>query len=270
VASSHVRKRHDRSALPTPPVPDAGGATRAMRMDERIATSLIVAHLALSVVLLPVAQYPLTIGPALLIYWLVARAARTRGRGGMPPVSVFMLAMASAAVLIVPALMIGPPVPAVVPLGFLGSQAATVLWVVRRWRPTPPAPAVTFGRAWKYGLAVALIVSIVATVPLVMVVREEGVSLPVLLVYPCYLVGFVGAATMYGLLQRVAHLATGFYLIGFLGGACVYGAAMPVVSLLNAEPLAPLAPLEMLGMALLIGAFAGPAGAFALGKRAWD
>lgn len=68
--------------------------------------------------------------------------------------------------------------------------------------------------------------------------------------YPAYFIGLLFAATLYWLLQRISHLATGHYLIGFLGGICVYGAVAPVVELIENEPMSP-------GMMFVIALIAG-------------
>jgi len=77
-----------------------------------------------------------------------------------------------------------------------------------------------------------------------------------LLAYPAYLVGFLAAATVYWLLQPIAHLAVGRYLIGVLGGTCIYFAATPIVSVSSNEPF----DLSvMLVVALIAGGIVGPA-----------
>jgi hypothetical protein len=233
----------------------------AIRTDGTIALSVAAVYLLLALTLLPPGEYPRAVGVALLIFGLVIGAARLLGRGHVPGFSVLGIAMASAAVLAAPAFpALGGTVPAAVPIGFLGSQAATLLWVALRWQPGPPAPPMKLLHAWGFGLGAAALLSVVATIPIVLAAVTEGPS-PVLLVYAGYFVGFLGAATLYWLLQRVAHLATGLYLIGMLPGTCVYGAIAPVVSMVEAEPML---PLEMLMIGVVAGAFVGPA--VALGR----
>lgn len=237
--------------------PDA--VARAIRTDAAIAGAVVGLYLVLALALLPAREYPRAVGGALLIFGLVAGAAHLLGRGRVPAFSVMGIAMASTAVLAAPAFpALGGTVPAAVPIGFLGAHAAALLWTALRWRPGPPAPPMKLLRAWGLGLLAALVLSVIATIPIVLSVLVEGPS-PLLLVYACYFAGFLGAATLFWLLQRVVHLATGLYLASVLAGTCVYGAVMPVVAMVKAEPIS---PLQMLMIGLLAGAFVGPAVAF--------
>lgn len=238
---------------------------RAIRTDGAIAGGVVALYLVLALALLPAGEYPRAVGVALLIFGLVAGAARLLGRGRVPGFSVMGIAMASAAVLAFPTFpAMGGTVPAAVPIGFLGSQAAALLWAALRWQPRPPAPRMKLLDAWVFGLVAAAVLSVIATIPIVIAVLAEGPSPAFLLVYACYFVGFLGAATLHWLLQRVAHLATGLYLISMLAGTCVYGAVGPVVAMVEAEPIS---PLEMLTIGLIAGALVGPAVAFGNAKK---
>jgi hypothetical protein len=251
--------------IPTRLESSGGAGAHTSRMDGAIAVGVIAAYLVLSLVLLPRGEYPRAIGTALLIFALIAGAARLLGRGAVPGFSVIAVAAAAAWVLAVPTFpAMGGTVPAAVPLGFMGSQAAALLWVALRWEPRAPARRIRLLDAWAFGAAASLILCAIATIPLVLVARSEGLSSPVLLVYVAYVAGFMAAATLFWMLQRAATLATGLYLIGVLGGACVYGAMAPIMSLVEREPIH---PGEMLLIALLIGAFVGPAVAFGSARR---
>jgi hypothetical protein len=244
---------------------DTGARVPAFRVDNGIAAGVVAAYLALSLVLLPPGEYPRAIGGALLIFGLIAGAARLLGRGAVPDFSVLAVAVASAAVLAVPTFpAMGGTVPAAVPLGFLGSQAAALLWVTLRWEPRAPSRRVGLREAWSAGLMMSLFLCAIATIPILLGVLTEGFSSTMLLVYVAYVAGFMAAATLFWALQRVTHLATGLYGLGILGGACVYGAMAPIMALVEREPLD---SGEMLMIALLAGAFVGPAAAFGLAKR---
>jgi MFS family permease len=85
----------------------------------------------------------------------------------------------------------------------------------------------------------------------------------ILLFYPGYFVGVLAAATVYWLLQRIAHLAVGRHLIGMLGGACVYVATAPV-GLVSGEPF----DLAAFGAGgAIVGGIIGPAISFALANK---
>jgi hypothetical protein len=199
------------------------------------------------------------------VFALTAGGARLLGRGAVAGFGVAAVAAGSAVVLASPTFpAMGGTVPAAIPLGFLGSQAAALLWVALRWTPRALSRPIRLREAWTFGGAAALVLCAIATIPLALVVLADGPSSPVLRVYVAYVAGFLAAATLFWMLQRIAHLATGLYLIGVLGGACVYGAMAPILSLVEREPIR---PGELLMIALLAGAFVGPAVAFGLVKR---
>jgi hypothetical protein len=149
------------------------------------------------------------------------------------------------------------------PVGFLGIQAAALLWAVRRWVPRPRAAARTpLAQLWKLGAFAALFTGAFATIPIVLALADEGWAAgPVLVAYPAYLAGALCAATVFWLLQPVAHLAAGRFLIGVVGGFCVYGAFMPLVMIADPERL----DFTMgVVMASICGGLVGPAVALGL------
>ncbi|HEX8672660.1 MAG TPA: hypothetical protein VF710_12270 [Longimicrobium sp.] len=206
-------------------------------VDSRVAASVAALYLVLCAVVLPLRAYPHALGVGLAVFVVVALIARTVGRGKIHGMSVFAVAVGSAVVLVVPAFAARHA--AAVPLAVLGVQAAVLLWAAGRWNPRPPAKKRTPLRdVWGVALFAAAGLSAIATIPIAIGFLTDGWgAAPVLLVYPGYFAGTLTAATVYWLLQRVAHLAIGRYLIGVLGGFCVYGAMAPIVLLLKEEPI---------------------------------
>ncbi|HEX8452333.1 MAG TPA: hypothetical protein VF647_09570 [Longimicrobium sp.] len=204
-------------------------------VDSRVAISVAALYLVLSAVVLPLRAYPHALGVGLAVFVVVVLIARTVGPGKVHGMSVLAVAVGSAVVLVAPAFAARHA--AAVPLAVLGVQATVLLWAASRWNPRPPAKKRTPLRdAWGVSLLAAAGLSAIATIPIAIGFLTDGWgAAPVLLVYPGYFAGTLTAATVYWLLQRVAHLAIRRYLIGVLGGFCVYGAMVPVVLLLKEE-----------------------------------
>lgn len=225
--------------------------------DTRVAAGLAALYLVLSVVLLPLRAYPHALGGGLAVFAVVVGIARTMGRGKIHGMSVFAVAVGAALVLVVPAFSARHA--AAVPLAILGLQAAVLLWAAGRWTPRPPARERTpLREAWMAGIFFGAGLSALATIPIVIGFLADGWSAaPMLLVYPGYFAGTLSAATVYWMLQRVAHLAVGRYLVGVLGGFCVYGAMAPIVVLLKEAPLLDLGLMVLLSF--IPGSVVGPA-----------
>lgn len=204
----------------------------------------------------PVAAYPLTLGAGLAVFVSVVGIARAVGRGKIYGLIVIAVAIVSGLVLVGSAF--AAPHAAAVPLAVLGVQAAVLLWAAQRWPPRAPVKRRTpLREVWMAGVFAGAGLSAIATIPILIGFLADGWgAAPILLVYPGYFAGTLSAATVYWLLQRVAHLAVGRYLIGVLGGFCVYGAMAPIVLLLKGEPVD-------LGMMLFLssvpGSLVGPA-----------
>lgn len=231
-----------------------------MDTDTRIATAVAALYLILCAALLPVGEYPRALGGGVAVFAVVAAAAWRLGRGVVHGMSVVGVAFASAAVLWVPTFpALGGRHPAAVPLGFLGVQAAMLIWVARRWVSRPPEAHASLRSAWGFGAIAAALLSAIATIPILLaLVTGQEDAARMLLVYPSYLAGMLAAATAYWLLQPIAHLAVGRYLVGAAAGTCVYGAVAPLVSLIRGEPF-DLA--EMVIVSAILGGLVGPAAA---------
>ncbi|HEU4452830.1 MAG TPA: hypothetical protein VFR81_07205 [Longimicrobium sp.] len=238
-----------------------------MDTDTRIATAVAALYLVLCVFLLPASEYPRALGGGVAVFALVAAVAWRLGRGPVHAMSVVGVAFASAAVLWVPTFpAMGGRHPAAVPIGFLGVQAAALLWAARRWISRPPEARTPLRTAWRFGAIAAALVSAVATIPILLAfVTGQADAARMLLVYPAYLAGMLGAATVYWLLQRIAHLAVGRYLVGAVGGTCVYGAVAPLAVLARGEPFD---VAEMAILSAIIGGLVGPAVALGLADGA--
>lgn len=105
-----------------------------MRVDTVIATLLVATYFLLVVFQLPSAEYVRAIGSAVVLFAAVAIAARVIPPGRVPPVSVLAVAFVAVAVLWMPTFpAMGGSTPAAVPIGFVGVQAAALLWAAIRW-----------------------------------------------------------------------------------------------------------------------------------------
>ena len=74
-------------------------------------------------------------------------------------------------------------------------------------------------------------------------------------VYPAYFGGALAAASIYWLLQGIAHRPVGRYLIGAAGGFFVYAAMGPVIAVVEDDPI-DIAEMAMIG--LVAGCLVGP------------
>lgn len=245
---------------------DTRSAVRADIADLIVACAVVVLYTILTVALLPVAEYPRALGAGALVLAGTAAVARMLGRGPIGWLGVYAVMAVAAVVLVFPTFpAMGGTQPVATPLGFLGTQAAVLLYGALRWQPRPAvATHVPLRRAWQFALMAALALSAIAAIPVLVVLVTEGArGILVLLVFPGYVIGMLGAATAVWLLQRIAHLATGCYLIGVLGGFCLYGAIGPAVDLFDRKPID---PHEIVVIASILGAMVGPAVALALGS----
>ena len=232
-----------------------------MTLDARIAITAVALYTGLVLVYLPGEEYVRALGGAAVVFGGVTLLAHRMGRGTIPGLSVIGVAAVAVAVLVMPTLpAMGGRHPAAVPIGFIGVQAAIILWAALRWQPPPPRfvrARTSLGQAWFAGAIMALVLSLIAALLLgVGLLTGERYGAGALLVFPAYFVGMLGAATVYWLLQRLTHLAVGRYLIGVLGGICVYGAMGPVVAILDGNPVD---PRFILVLASIIGGVVGPA-----------
>jgi hypothetical protein len=229
---------------------------RSVDVDTAAAVAAAALYLVLSAALLPVREYPRALGSGVVVFAAVAGLARRRGRGRVGGRSVLGVGFASMAVLVIPAM--GSAQPAAGPLGFLGVQAAMLLWAARRWisRP-PPDTRSSLRSAWMAGVIGAAVLCAVAAIPILLelFLGEVGRA-RILLFYPSYFAGALAAATVYWLLQRMTHLAAGRHLIGLLGGICVL-AALGLVRMIGGEPFD-------LAATVAAGGLIGPPIAFAL------
>lgn len=227
--------------------------------DVRIAVFTVVAYFVLALGVLPPAEYLRALGVGAAVFTGVSLIAVWQGPGPINGMNLLLIAFSAGAILVMPTLpAMGGTSRAAIPIGFLGMQVATLLWSSLRWRSIRRRPSKFSAReAWKAGLAMATVLSAIATLPIVaMTMSRDSPGPALLLIYVGYYVGFLSAATIYWLLQRMTHLATGRYLVGVLGGFCVYLAVWPVVALTKHEPLF---QLQALGMAFIAGGLVGPA-----------
>ena len=230
-----------------------------VRTDTRVAVAVVGFYFILAAALLPRSEYARALGLSAVTFAAVALVADRLGRGPIPGLSLMAVAFAAAAVLWVPTFpAMGGTSRQAVPVGFLGMQAAAILYAALRWQAPAQAPSKTSLRsAWTFGIIAATGISVVATIPIVLGVLSPGpFDLRFLWVYAGYYAGLLAAATCYWLLQRIAHLATGRYLIGVLGGTSLYLAVSPVFAMSNGEPLL---SAKTLIVAAIAGGLVGPA-----------
>jgi len=211
---------------------------RTTRIDRGAAGALIALYAIAVLVAMPPREFVRPLGGGAVVFGVIARAAYTLGRRPIPGLSVLLVGFLSAIVLVFPTFpAMGGHTHVAIPIGFLGVQAAMLLWAAELWQPAPPiSRPISLLRAWRFGALAAFGLSLLAIIPVLGAAARED-SPRIFLILPAYFVGFLLAATAYALLQRIAHLATGRYLIGVVAGFCMYGAVGPVVSLVKHEPI---------------------------------
>jgi hypothetical protein len=228
-------------------------------IDSNAAAFGLFLYFAATLLFLPRSEYLRAIGSGLVVFGAVAALSKFKGRGWLPGGSVLLVGFVAFAVLVMPTFpAMGGTELRAVPIGFVGVQAAILLWACLQWPyQISPKDHVSLFGALKYGFIAAAGISLVATVPVLLVLLGgDSASHSILLVYPAYFVGFLSAAFIYWALQRIGYLALGRYMIGVLGGICIYGAVGPVVFLFEKEPIK--IPV-LLAIAAVAGGFVGPA-----------
>ena len=246
-------------SFPSANLPRSKNGRGIAKADRVAAQTAVILYFVLAASLLPRSEYLHALGGGVLTFSAIILASGFFKRGWLPGLSVLAVGFISFAVLVMPTLpAMGGRVLRAIPIGFIGVQAAILLWAVLQWPYTlPPRSHVSLVSALKYGLFIATAISLVATLPILLTLFSDAPSSKtILLAYPAYFAGFLAAAIVYWSLQHVAHLAVGRYLIGVLGGTCVYGAVGPVVFLFRNEPIE--LPL-LLAIAAIAGGFVGPA-----------
>lgn len=229
------------------------------RIDGDAAAFGVFLYFAASLLFLPRSEYLHAIGGGIIVFAAVAALSQFMGRGWLPGWSVLLVGFPAVALLVMPTFpAMGGTVMRAVPIGFLGVQAAILLWACLQWPyRADPMDRISLPAVLKNGLIAAIGISLVATVPiLATLLGGDSSSGWILLAYPGYFIGFLSAAIIYWALQPIAHLAAGRYLIGVLGGICVYGAVSPVIYLFDKEHIK--IPM-FLAMAVVPGGFVGPA-----------
>ncbi len=232
---------------------------RKVTTDIRVGIGAVALYVVLALLLLPASEYTRALGAAALVFGGVATMAGRLGRGPLPGMSVLAVAFVATAVLVMPTFpAMGGAVRAATPVGFVGVQAAVLLWAALRWTPrTAPRERTQLRKALRVGALAACGLSAIATVGILLAFGREGRrAAPLLLVYPAYFAGMLGAAAVFWALQCVAHLEAGRYAIGVLGGSFLYGAVAPIVALIRREPLV-LSDMSMI--ALVCASDVGPA-----------
>lgn len=229
-------------------------------LDQTLARWMAAAYLMVGLLSLPPAVWPRAAGLALLLMLTAVLVAGRLGRGRLALFEVFGVTLAAAAVLAVPTFpAYGGEGHWATWYGGLGAQAVTLLWVAERWvspGPTPRRLRLSFGEVMRYALIATLLLSAVATIPIILILWSDDPRRHLMLgVYPSYLAGFAAAGVAYWSLQGIAHTGTGRYLLGMLGGICVYGAAAPVALASRGEPFE--LPMAV-GIAYVAGALVGP------------
>jgi hypothetical protein len=225
------------------------------RLVEAVAT---LSYFLLAIAFLPHTEYVRALGSGLVVFAIVLVVAWKLGRRIQSGWSVLVVGFVASAALCIPAFpAMGNTSGRAVPIGFLGAQAAVLLWIAFWWQGPREEPShISFFAATRFGLLVAAGVSGTAAIPVLLLLLSGGESSwAILLVFPAYFVGFQSAAIVYWALQRIENLGVGRYLLGVLGGACVYGAIGPAVAIFDHKPIH---VHDEFVEALILGALIGP------------
>jgi hypothetical protein len=235
-----------------------------MTTDHKIAYSLGALFVVLCAVQLPPAAALQLSALGLAAMAAAGFVAGVLGDRATPAFSILVVSLAAFALLVMPEFpAMGGTHRAAVPLGFLGTVATTLIWVTHRWPALHRDRGRTgsFGSALWIALAFAVILSLIASVPLA-IIWLGGEGRPEhALIYAAYFVGALAAAVLYRLVRRLQYLASGRYLIGGLCGFCLYAAVAPVVAILDNEPLV---WTQIVTVGIVAGVFVGPPVAFGL------
>src|SRR5688500_7710968 len=106
------------------------------RTDTRIAVALVAIYFILAAALLPRSEHARALGLGAVVFAAVAMIAGRLGRGPIPGLSIMAVAFVAAAFLWVPTFpAMGGTSRIAVPIGFLGMQAAALLYAALRWEP---------------------------------------------------------------------------------------------------------------------------------------
>ncbi|HEX8394013.1 MAG TPA: hypothetical protein VF665_16850 [Longimicrobium sp.] len=228
--------------------------------DGEVAWAAMAAFCLATATLLPPASAAVTLGAGAVVYGLVGVAAWLRSHHVLMLTWVIMASMV--AIMFCTRARSRTPIEHVMLIGILAGHAAGLRYVALRYPPAKRrSRPVLLREALRRGAVAAGIVSAVATPPiLVAVVDGEPAAL---IVYPAYFAGFLGAAVLFWLLQRITHHSAGLYLAGALGGLCLYAACGAVI-VLGGPP--DVEPAVMLLSGLVAGGIVGPAVAFKLAR----
>jgi hypothetical protein len=227
--------------------------------DHFVAAAAVAIYFALVVLFLPSSEYTRALSSGLVIFSIIFFVAWRFGGRIQSGFSVMAVALVATAALWMPTFpAMGGGSDRAVPIGFVGVQAAVLLWAAFWWPgPRQESSHITFRYALRFGFLVAVGISGVAAIPVFLTfLTGDGSSWAVLLVFPAYFAGFLSAAVLFWALQRIDNLAVGRYLIGVLGGICVYGAMGPAVAIFDHKAFD---LHENFIVALIAGGFVGPA-----------
>lgn len=227
--------------------------------DHVIAGVAVAVYFGLVIRFLPLSDYVRALGSGLVIFSLIFLVAWKFGSRIQSGFSVMAVAFVAAAALWMPTFpAMGGTSDVAVPIGFVGVQAAVLLWAAFWWQGPREEPSyISLRYALRFGFLVAVGISGVAAIPVLLLLLSPGdsTSWAILLVFPAYFAGFLAAAILFWALQRIDNLAVGRYLIGVLGGICVYGAMGPVSDIFDHRAVD---LHENLMFALIAGGFVGP------------
>ena len=227
--------------------------------DHVVAAAGVAIYFALVIMFLPSSEYVRALGSGLVTFSIVFFVAWKFGSRIQSGFTVMAVAFVAAAALWMPTFpAMGGNSARAVPIGFVGVQAAVLLWAAFWWQGPREEPShISLRYALRFGSLVAVGISGVAAIPvLLLLLTGDSSSGAVLLVFPAYFVGFLSAAILFWALQRIDNLAVGRYLIGVLGGICFYGAMGPAAAIFEHTAFD---LHESFIMALVCGGFVGPA-----------
>jgi hypothetical protein len=234
-------------------------------LDTAISRTLATGYLAAGFWLLPKHEWLRAIGLAALIILLASLLTDRLGRGAMARFEPFVVTVASLALLAFPTFPAeGGEGGRSTLYGGVGAQVVVLLWAAGRWcSPGRAVQPSSLGRVLTFAFAAALFISLVATVPILIVAFSgDPRAHHIWGTYVGYFAGAACAGLIYWLMQGVSHLATGRYAIGILAGTCVYGAVAPIVFAIRGDPFV---MREALIMAYVCGAVVGGSVALAWG-----
>ena len=229
-----------------------------------VAIAVALAYGVAVLIVVPPSRYAYMLGAAAVLLAGVALLARARRSIQPFFMSVLIMVIVAAVVLVVPNFpAMGGPGWGTAAVGFIGVQAAALLWTALRWEPWPPrATRIRLLLCLFAGLGGGIGLSLIASIPILLALISDGSeALPILWAFPAYVLGGLIVGLVAWTFQDVTRHPTGRYIVGGLAGTLVYVLFGPIVAVIDGDAVV---WQEILEIGVACGWLVGPAVAMAI------